>query len=156
MFLQSLYPIDSEHYRDFNYRSVFRDKFIIDFYLEINCDNYLRNKFRKKLIDEKPFPAIKAQLGVLVIVAEGTTDAAQRSPKAIRSTQQLAEPLPALSGQADPIRSFQYVYNPLIARFSWHNLKLFLGVIRDARFPASSTATSPPPRLSPQVLLLVA
>lgn len=71
------------------------------------------------------------------------TNAAQGFPKAIRSTQQLAEPLPALSGQADPIRSFQYVYNPLIARFSWHNLKLFLGVIRDARFPASSTATFP-------------
>lgn len=124
--------------------------------MEINCQLF-RNEFRKKLTDKEPFPGIKTQLGVLVIVAEGTTDVAQRSLEAIRSTQQLAEPLPALSGQADPIRSFQYVYNPLIARFSWHNLKLFLAVIRDARFPAPSTIflSLPLPRLSPQILLLV-
>lgn len=124
--------------------------------MKINCQLF-RNKFQKKLIDKKPFAGIKTQLGVLVILAEGRTDVAQRSPEAIRSTQQLAEPLPALSGQADPIRSFQYVYNPLIARFSWHNLKLFLAVIRDARFPAPSTTFLPLslPQSSPQILLLV-
>lgn len=58
----------------------------------------------------------------------------------IRSIQQLAVPLPALAGQADPIRSFQCVYNPLIARLSRHNLKLFPdAVIRGACSPAPST-----------------
>lgn len=43
----------------------------------------------------------------------------------IRIGRKLAKPLSTpLPRKANPIRSFQYVYNPLIARLSKHNLKL--------------------------------
>ena len=81
----------------------------------------------------------------LIIVAEGIRRPSEGCfPEVIRSIQQLAELLPALLGQADPIRSFQYVYNPLIARLSRHNLKLFPDAIIQ-RCPFSSSFNCPPP-----------
>lgn len=131
-------------YRNFNYRCLHE---------EINICK--RCTILGIILRSFPKSTIRCD-NALIIVAEGTRRSPSEGcfPEVIRSIQQLAELLPALLGQADPIRSFQYVYNPLIARLSWHNLKLFPDAVIQ-RCPFSSSFNYSPLAIL-EVPLLVA